>query len=607
MKNLCNYIKRSISLLEKRERRKYLIYLMSQSILGLLDILGIAVVGLMGFTAINGYSGTETTGLSGSLLSILGLTEISFNSRVLILGCLAVGILLTRTIITIQVTRRGLRFLALATSLLTVRTFSKFINSPYPQIQKLPTQEAIFLLTTGMNRLVLGVLGSTITLTSDVVLVFLILVSLFIVDVQLAISVIVLFLILGLVLRRFSGNRTTSLTSAIAVSGISINSTIRSAIENFREISVKSVKPSYVSIVDNLATEASLKEAEVAFLPLSSKYIIESSLVLITFTLGGVQFLLSDAKNAIATLALFMAAGARVLPALLRIQQSLLSIQASVGTSDRTWDLIERTITNTQSDSKMMIAPSFEYVGFNGAVYVENLRYRHQSNQIFSLEIDYLEANPGEMIAIVGTSGAGKSTFADLILGILLPESGTVQISGMTPSEAVNNFPGSIAYIPQKVFIDDCSVKENISLGFDQQRVDDNDISEVLKLVHLDEWVKSLKDGIYSGVGESGYSMSGGQQQRLGIARALYTKPKLILMDEATSALDGQTEADISESIQSLKGEVTVIVIAHRLSTIKDADQVVLLDSGKILAQGKFDEVRQQVPDFDEQAKIMGL
>jgi ABC-type bacteriocin/lantibiotic exporter with double-glycine peptidase domain len=458
-----------------------------------------------------------------------------------------------------------------------------------------------------MNRLVLGVLGSTITLISDGVLVLLILTALFIVDIQLAISVMVLFLLLGLILRKFSGSRTSSLTAAIAISEVRVNSTIRSAIENFREISVKNVKPSYVSIVDNLATQVSLKDAEVAFLPLSSKYIIESSLVLVTFTLGGVQFLLSDAKNAIATIALFLAAGARVLPALLRIQQSMLSIQAAVGTSDRTWDLVDRTITNELSDSKMMIAPSFEYFGFNGGLFVENLMYRHESNQKFSLVIDHLEANPGEMVAIVGSSGAGKSTFADLILGILLPESGTVRISGMTPSEAVSNFPGSIAYIPQKVFIDDCSVKENISLGFDQERVDDKDILEVLKVVHLDEWVRSLKNGIHTRVGESGNSMSGGQQQRLGIARALYTKPKLILMDEATSALDGQTEADISESIRGLKGEVTVIVIAHRLSTIKDADQVVLLDSGKILAQGKFDEVRQRVPDFDEQAKIMGL
>jgi ABC-type multidrug transport system fused ATPase/permease subunit len=388
---------------------------------------------------------------------------------------------------------------------------------------------------------------------------------------------------------------------------MNINSTIRSALENFREISVKNIKQSYVSNVEILATQASMKDAEVAFMPLSSKYIVESSLIVVTFALGGIQFILSDAKTAIATLSLFMAAGARVLPALLRIQQSLLSIQASVGTSNRTWSLIQSIKNNVQENAQVPTKPSFSYDGFSGLVEVTNLEYSHPNNLNYKLKVNKLSINPGEMVAIVGSSGAGKSTLADIILGILLPDAGYVKISGMTPREVINSYPGSIAYIPQKVFIADCSVKENIALGYEQSAVDDEEIFELLRIVHLEEWVKKLGSGINTQVGESGHSMSGGQRQRLGIARALYTKPKLIIMDEATSSLDGQTEMDISDSIRRLKGDVTLVVIAHRLSTIKDADMVILLESGNILAEGKFDEIRLQVPNFDEQAKIMGL
>jgi ATP-binding cassette subfamily C protein len=607
MRQIKIYIWRSFSLLNAGEQKKYLIYLFAQSVLSILDVLGIAVVGILGLTAINGFSGTPTTGLTERILAFIGIAGISFYSRVIVLAILAVGILLTRTIITIYVSRRGLRFLSLASARISVHSFSRFLNSPFPDIQKVPTQEAIFLLTIGINRLILGVLGSAITLATDGALVALILCSLFVVNIQLAISTLVLFLLVGGILKRVNSSRTSILTSSIAHSEMGINSTIRSALENFREISVKNIKQSYVSNVEILATQASIKDAEVAFMPLSSKYIVESSLIVVTFVLGGIQFILSDAKTAIATLALFMTAGARVLPALLRIQQSFLSIQASVGTSNRTWSLIQSTKDNNQENSKVPSKPVFTYDGFSGIVEVANLEYNHPNNQNFKLEVCKLLIESGEMVAIVGSSGAGKSTLADIILGILLPDSGFISISGMTPREVINLYPGSIAYIPQKVFIADCSVKENIALGYDQSTVDDEEIFDLLRIVHLEEWVKKLGSGINAQVGESGHSMSGGQQQRLGIARALYTKPKLILMDEATSSLDGQTELDISDSIRKLKGDVTLIVIAHRLSTIKDADKVILLESGKVLAEGKFDEIRMQVPNFDEQAKIMGL
>jgi ABC-type multidrug transport system fused ATPase/permease subunit len=177
----------------------------------------------------------------------------------------------------------------------------------------------------------------------------------------------------------------------------------------------------------------------------------------------------------------------------------------------------------------------------------------------------------------------------------------------MTPVEVINRWPGAISYVPQEVSINKGSIRQNVAMGFSELQDSDFRIHEALEKAQLLELINHENQNIDSIVGESGNSLSGGQKQRLGIARALFTNPKLLFMDAATSALDGQTENNISTSIRSLHGEVTVIVIAHRLSTVISADKVAYLENGKLLAFDTFENVSQQVPDFDNQAKLMGL
>lgn len=607
MKTFIHYITRSFSLLNKNDKRKFLVFLVFQSLMSILDIIGIAIIGILGLVAINGYSGNASSGVSARLIELAHLSNVSFFARVIILCVAASTILLSRTVITIYVTKKGLFFLARVTSELTVKSFTKFLKSPFPEIQSIPSQEAIYLLTTGVNRLILGVLGSCIVLVTDGVLIFLIIGSLLAVDFKLAFSAAILFIVVGFVLRKFSGNKSTFLSKTVAGAEISINSLMKEVLENYREISVKNSWQSYIRKISKISKYAMAKDAEIAFLPLSSKYVIESSLILVSFLLGGFQFVFNDAKTAISTLALFMAAGARVMPAVLRIQQSVLSIQSSAGTSEKTWSLLKGSIQNLDEDECPMEELNFNHGSFSGKIEINNVEYTHADNSSFTLKIESLKINSGELIAVVGASGSGKSTFADLILGILNPNSGTILINGQSPSAAVKMFPGSVAYVPQKVFISDATVRENVTLGYENQEVVDKQIVEVLKNVHLDDWLANLSHDLDSKVGESGYSMSGGQQQRLGIARALYTQPKLLLMDEATSALDGDTERYISETISKLKGEVTVIMIAHRLSTVRNANRVIYFRDGTIIADGTFDSVRKQVPDFDRQAQLMGL
>jgi ABC-type multidrug transport system fused ATPase/permease subunit len=207
----------------------------------------------------------------------------------------------------------------------------------------------------------------------------------------------------------------------------------------------------------------------------------------------------------------------------------------------------------------------------------------------------------------VGPSGAGKTTLIDLFLGILHPDEGEILISGLSPRDAITSWPGAISYVPQDVSIVSGTIRENICMGYPNLIEYESLIVNSLEGANLSHFNVHSNYGLEFQVGERGSNLSGGERQRIGIARALFTRPKLLVLDEATSSLDGAAEAVISKSIQKLRGSTTVVMIAHRLSSIRDADVVVYLEAGEVKAQGTFEEVRQLIPKFDSQAKSMGL
>jgi ABC-type multidrug transport system fused ATPase/permease subunit len=172
---------------------------------------------------------------------------------------------------------------------------------------------------------------------------------------------------------------------------------------------------------------------------------------------------------------------------------------------------------------------------------------------------------------------------------------------------AISNWPGALGYVPQDVVISNGTIRENICMGYPIDIATDERITDATDIAQLTDFVRSLPLGFDTPVGDRGTKISGGQRQRLGIARAMFTRPRFLVLDEATSALDGETEANIADAIQNMKGKATVVMIAHRLSTVREADKVIYLNQGKIVATGTFEEVRNTVPDFDRQAQLMGL
>jgi ABC-type multidrug transport system fused ATPase/permease subunit len=374
----------------------------------------------------------------------------------------------------------------------------------------------------------------------------------------------------------------------------------------------------YVDRFDRLARESANAGATNSFLAEIPKYVLESALVLGGFTLAIVQFLTKDLAAAAATVGLFLAAGFRIIPALLRLQGAGITIRSAAAAARKTYELAfwfqlrdgsgERG--NRISEKQALAVKERIAAGhgdFVAQVEVSGVSVTYPGADHPAVIDASVSVSLGKSLALVGSTGAGKSTLADVILGVVDPDSGSVTISGVSPREAVSTWPGAVAYIPQTVGLTEGTIRENVALGLPDLAIDDSMVWEALERAHLADFLRDTREGLDTIVGERGVRLSGGQRQRLGIARALYTRPRLLVLDEATSALDAETEQAITETLRELEGQVTTITIAHRLATIRFADQVVFMRHGVIESRGTFEEVRASTPDFERQAHLLGL
>jgi ABC-type multidrug transport system fused ATPase/permease subunit len=222
---------------------------------------------------------------------------------------------------------------------------------------------------------------------------------------------------------------------------------------------------------------------------------------------------------------------------------------------------------------------------------VEALTYRYPNTDSNVLDLSRLEVRAGESVGVVGSSGSGKSTLVDVLIGILNPPSGKIQVNGVELSTIRRQWQDKIGYVPQHVYLMDTTIRRNVAFGLPEKMIDDSQVERALRQANLLEFVQSLPMGWDTETGERGVRLSGGQRQRLGIARALYNNPEVIVLDEATSALDMATEREIVESFREIATDHTLIVVAHRTSTLRYCDRLIRLEEGRIVQEGSFEDV----------------
>jgi len=600
-------LKRSFLVLSSSDKKKVTIMLIIQISLGLLDLIGVALMGFIGSLAVTGISSRQTGNRVTLLLHFIGIERYSLQAQISILGILASIILISRTLLSIFFMRRAYFFLSRKGAAISENLISKILAGSILSLQERTSQETLYQVTTGVNVVTLGLLGVGISLISDLSIVILMLMGLLIADPIIALSSVLLFGVLGGILYKSLHRKVQALGSSEAKLDVTSREYILESLGAFRENIVRARQSYFVNEIGK--TRRSLAEvlAELSFMPNINKYIIESAVILGALVIAGIQFAFLDASHAVATLSIFLAASTRIAPASLRIQQGALQIKGNLGSAESTLNLIEELSHAPLTLNLASEEVEITHATFNPEVRFENISFTYPNSKNHALRDIDLVIKPGTVVAIVGGSGAGKSTLVDVMLGILEPSNGRVYISNSSPLESISIWPGAMGYVPQDVLIVNGTVFRNVALGFSQSSRNEELVLKALNTAQLSDFLLTLPEGVHSQVGERGILWSGGQRQRLGIARALFTNPKLLVLDEATSSLDGQTESDVSEAIKSLRGTATIVLIAHRLSTAKNADLVVYLEKGRIVSTGTFDEVRSEVPLFDKQAKLSSI
>ena len=606
-------VKEALALLTRRDRRLFGVSILIQMATSLLDLAGVLLLGLVGALAVTTVQSQPTPAFIEQIAQSVGLGELTSQELVAVFAGAAGLLLLSKSFISSILTRRVFVFLANRQALVAARLSRALLRRPLTFIQTRSSQETAYALIQGTGAATLVLLGQLVIVATESTLLVVLGVALLFLDPVVTLASIAYFGVVALLLQRVMGNWASRLGTTIARADIASLNAVQEALGAYREVSVAHRREMYANRIQDLRWESSRVASDRLFIQQFPKYVFEAALVLGGLALAGFLFLTETSVAAVGTLALFLAAATRVMPSLLRLQGAALGLRDAAGAAEPAFalarDLGHLTDVQGERESDQAIKAALEggHQGFEGRIALKNVSFQYPGTSEKSVREVYLEVDPGSSVALVGRSGAGKSTLADLILGILEPTHGRTEVSGLAPAQALERWPGAVAYVPQETFLVNGTVRENVALGLPRGAVNDDRVWRALERAHISDFLREARDGLDTSMGEGGLRLSGGQRQRIGIARALYTDPLLLVLDEATSALDSETEEAITETLAELESQVTTIVIAHRLSTVRHVDHMVYLEDGRILAQGTFEQVRQSVPGFARQASLMGL
>jgi len=609
-------IKKAISMLSPSKRRLLLLATLIQVSLGLLDLIGILLVGLLAAVAVSGIGSNQLPSWLTNAFDSIGLGNLTISQLSVGIALVAVLTLVMKTFLSAIMTRRITRFLANRQADLSVKLASDFLSRPLSQVQRWTTSEAIYALGSGVAAATVALLGSAITIVAELFLFAIIGISLFIFDPLLTVISGLFFGVIIFFLHRVLGRWSARNAQTVTETSIETLTAVSDALSTYRETMVLNRRDLYIHRYSRLVGRYANASASNTFIMEIPKYVLEASLYFGVLLLGVVQFLTKDWTAAAATVGLFLAAGSRVIPSLLRLQGAGITVKNASVQAQPTFYMFDYlkagSAATREKESPVTAQQIVENIAsgfpdFTATVVITDIGHAYPDATKPSLSGINLVIPAGTSTALVGSTGAGKSTLSDIILGVLEPEQGSITISGVSPRTAIDRWPGAVTYVPQAVALVEGTVRDNVALGLPREFVDDHLVWVALERAHLAEFLRSNREGLDTKVGERGFRLSGGQRQRLGIARALFTRPKLLILDEATSSLDSETEQAITDTLTELEGSVTTITVAHRLATVRLADQIAFLKDGTLIATGTFDEVRDSVPDFRRQAALLGL
>ena len=569
--------------LSKKEKMHYVLYIVFQFINSLLDTSAILLSGLLVSLGYSFATGVSPSGIAESILQSPLFVNHDFKFAILSIGLTIVVLLGIRTIFSLFVTFRSYKYLASLSAKNSLQFMSQIFSNGYGWLKRKKPQELAFLTTQGVENIYVGTLGQYMIYITDLLFISLVSIVLLVINPILMFVSMTIFLILGGLSHRYSSKRVSEYSSLLSKNTIEGNIQVNKISRLFRE---SLVSVSYVSLTNdfyNFRKSASLNFARLSWIQLVPKFSVEVVIVIGTFAVTITSAATMGFSQAMATMTIFLAATSRLAPAALRIQQSLTGINSYLAQSAETLKAMAEVKEIKETVPEFLNADLSETFESPPRIEFTNVSFRYDDSSEFVLQDVSLLIEPGDSVAIVGESGAGKSTLCDLILGMLTPSSGFVKIAGQSPRLFEKSNPNKVSYLSQETFLFPGTVRENVALGLDSSTITDTQIWEALRRAKASSFVELLPGKLDFKIDGLTNSLSGGQAQRIGIARALFSNPTLLILDEPTSSLDLETEKAFIETLTALQGLATIVVIAHRPETLKGVNQIIEFSNNKII------------------------
>jgi len=478
------------------------------------------------------------------------------------------------------------------TALASAELMNRYVQAPYAAHRARPLSVVYRNINDATNQAA-SVLMAVVTLCSDALVLVAIMTVLALVAPGATVFTIVLFggIVGGVqyALRR----RQLRIGETLAQAGLESWQALMPGLEGFRETRLSSRGSAFVADFRESRLRSARAGRELSFMSDVPRHILEIAFIIAIVGISILMFAVGSADQVVPVLGLFATAALRALPTLSRVSANLATIRVGgVGLN-----IMVEALADLDPDELYDEQPRSDEP-FRGDIVLDDVTFRYPDSDATVLDRLTLTIGENRTVAFTGGSGAGKTTVIDLILGLFSPTSGTVRCGGRSISDDLATWYSGIGVVPQDVYLLSDTIARNVAFGVDPADIDRERVRTALEQAQLSELVQELPDGIDTVVGDRGARLSGGQRQRVGLARALYLRPRVLVLDEATSALDNATEHEISQTLRTLQGTMTIVIVAHRLSTVRTVDHLVHLRDGGIAAQGTFDEVRAEDDEF---------
>ncbi len=586
-------------ILEPAARLKLVVAMLGSVLLAGLDTVAIGLV--LPLVDLASGKGVES-GAAGVVSRLLGIEDPQQLTAVL--AVVVVGLFITKNIGALIFNYWLLGFVYFERVETSARILGFYLTAPYTEVSRRSSAELMRTMDTAVLQVFTLTIGGLMTGFSSLVAILAVVVALIVVA-PIPTLVLVVFLgIAGAIYLRLSKLPAKNAGKVVNEASVAGYKAAFAALGALKEVNLQGSQKVFVAAFREPQLRGSRAGRTAAFLGALPRYVLEIlfilavGLVLLVAAVSGEQ----GSGGVLGVLALFVAAGVRMLPQV----TILVGSASSVRVGSDSVRLVREEVLRARRDH-VPEQPDVDPLPFTRELRLDGVWFRYPEADVDVLHDVSLSMPFGSSLAVVGGSGAGKTTLIDIVLGLHQPTRGSVTVDGVDIAGQQARWRPNLGYVPQDTYILDESLLQNIAFLVPDEQIDRDRVRSAVERAQLNDLVDSLPGGLDARVGERGALISGGQRQRLGIARALYREPRLLVLDEATSALDNETEHRISQAIRSLAGQVSVIVVAHRLSTVRNVDRIVFLKDGRVASSGTFDELRDSDTDFARLVQLGSL